>query len=278
MLGLGGERLTRVPTDDQGRMRSDRLAEVLGSREGPCIVCAQVGNVNTGAADDLVEIAAIAERRAAWLHVDGAFGLWAAASKSHKHLVAGIENVDSIATDAHKWLNVPYDCGIVFTAHPEAHERSLLVPAHYLQATAGERDPRAFTPDESRRARGVAVYAALRTLGRRGVSDLVERCCGHARRMAELLRRHPQAQILNDVVLNQVLVKFTPRKGDDRDAAAFTDLVIKGVQDDGTCWFGSTQWHGQRAARISICNWSTTVSDIDRSAAAILRVIAETEI
>lgn len=277
MLGLGGERLTRVPTDDQGRMRPDRLADVLRNGKGPCIVCAQIGNVNTGASDDLVEIAAIAHRRGAWLHVDGAFGLWAAASGSLKHLVSGIENADSIATDAHKWLNVPYDSGIVFTAHPEDHERSLLVPAHYLQATAGERDPRAFTPDESRRARGVPVYAALKTLGRQGVRDLVERCCSHARRMAELLRHHAQVRVLNEVVLNQVLVQFVPRTGDDRDEGAFTDLIIRSAQDEGTCWFGPTQWHDQRAARISICNWRTTAEDIDRSADAILRVVEQSD-
>lgn len=161
MLGFGGERLRRVETDGQGRMRADRLEEALQGGSGPCIVCAQVGNVNTGSADPLAAIVPIARRRGAWLHVDGAFGLWAAASPGLRHLVAGIQEVDSIATDGHKWLNVPYDSGIVFTAHPEAHERALTMPAHYIQRTPGERDPRAFTPDESRRARGVPVY--LRT-------------------------------------------------------------------------------------------------------------------
>jgi len=273
MLGLGDERLRRIETDGQGRMRPDRLARALEEGRGPCIVCAQIGNVNTGAADSLMDIAPIVRRRGGWLHVDGAFGLWAAASPSLRHLVAGIELADSIATDAHKWLNVPYDSGIVFTAHPESHQRALLVPAHYIHTTAGERDPRAFTPDESRRARGVAVYAVLRTLGRKGVRELVERFCSHARQLAEALQRHPQVRILNEVVLNQVLVKFVPLKGDARDEAAFTEQVVAGVDAEGTCWVGSTKWHDQRAARVSICNWSTTAHDIDRSAAAILGLI-----
>ena len=273
MLGLGGERVRRVETDDQGRMRTDRLTELLRDSVGPCIVCAQVGNVNTGAADPIAQIAVLARRRGAWLHVDGAFGLWAAASPSLRHLVAGVERADSIATDGHKWLNVPYDSGIVLTAHPESHQRALMVPAHYIQMTAGERDPRAFTPDESRRARGVAVYAALRTLGKRGLRELVERCCSHARRIGAALQRHKQLRVLNDIVLNQVLVQFVPLPGDPREASAFTQDVVAGIQSDGTCWLGSTQWQGQRAARISICNWSTTEQDIDRSAAAILGVV-----
>jgi len=273
MLGLGSERLRRVETDEQGRMRADRLAQALRTTTAPCIVCAQLGNVNTGAADPVADIAALSRQRGAWLHVDGAFGVWAAATESLRHFAAGVELADSIATDGHKWLNVPYDSGLVFTAHPEAHQRALLVPAHYIQLTPGERDPRAFTPDESRRARGVPLYAALRALGRRGVRDLVERCCACARRMAETLRRHPQVRVLNDVVLNQVLVQFLPASGDERDAGAFTDALVSGVQAEGTCWLGATQWHGRRAVRISICNWSTTEQDIDRSAQAIVSVV-----
>lgn len=273
MVGLGDGRVGRIETDGQGRMRPDRLAQALEKATGPCIVCTQVGNVNTGAADPLSEIAPVVRSRGAWLHVDGAFGMWAAASASLRHLVAGVEQADSVATDAHKWLNVPYDSGIVFTAHPESHQRALVVPAHYIQATEGERDPRTFTPDESRRARGIAVYAALRALGRRGVEELVERCCSHARRMADALRPHPQVRILNDVALNQVLVQFVPLNDDARDEAAFTEAVVAGIQADGTCWLGATLWHARRAARISICNWSTTERDIDRSAAAILSVV-----
>jgi glutamate/tyrosine decarboxylase-like PLP-dependent enzyme len=273
MVGFGDGRVGRIETDGQGRMRLDLLAQELEKSNGPCIVCAQVGNVNTGAADPLSEIAPIVRRREAWLHVDGAFGMWAAASASLRHLVAGIEQADSVATDAHKWLNVPYDSGIVFTAHPESHRRAFVVPAHYIQATEGERDPRTFTPDESRRARGIAVYAALRSLGRRGVQELVERCCSHARRMADALRGHAQVRVLNDVALNQVLVQFVSMDGDARDEATFTEQVVAGIQAEGTCWLGATLWHGQRAARISICNWSTTAHDVDRSAAAILAVI-----
>ena len=273
MLGLGSERLLRVSTDAHGRMRTDHLAEVLQQGTGPCIVCAQIGNVNTGAADPLTEIASLTRHRKAWLHVDAAFGLWAAVSPARRHLVAGVELADSIATDGHKWLNVPYDSGIVFTAHPESHRDALTVPAHYIQMTAGERDPRAFTPDESRRARGVPVYAALRTLGRHGVRELVERCCRHATRIADNLARHPQVRVLNDVVLNQALVQFVPPAGDARAEDVFTQEVVAGVQADGTCWLGATSWQGRRAARLSICNWSTTDEDIDRSAAAILGVV-----
>jgi glutamate/tyrosine decarboxylase-like PLP-dependent enzyme len=273
MLGLGSERLRRTETDGQGRMRIDRLADLLRGTAGPCIVCTQVGNVNTGAADPLANIARLARERGAWLHVDAAFGLWAAVSESLRHLTEGIDQADSIATDGHKWLNVPYDSGIVFTAHPESHQRALMMPAHYIQMTAGERDPRAFTPDESRRARGVTVYAALRTLGRQGVRELIERCCACARRMAETLRQHTQVRVLNEIVLNQVLVQFVPLAGDPRDEGVFTEKVVAGVQSEGTCWLGATLWQGRRAARISICNWSTTEHDIDRSAAAILGVI-----
>ena len=273
MLGLGGERLRRVETDGQGRMRIDRLAEALRGAAGPCIVCAQVGNVNTGAADPLATIALLARERGAWLHIDGAFGLWAAVSTSLRHLVEGIELADSIATDGHKWLNVPYDSGIVFTAHPDCHQRALMLPVHYIQMTPGERDPRDFTPDESRRARGVPIYAALRSLGHNGVRELIERCCACARRMADTLRQNSQVRVLNEVVLNHVLVQFVPLAGDPRDEDEFTEKVVPGIQNEGTCWLGSTQWRGRRAARISICNWATTEQDIDRSAAAILVVI-----
>ena len=273
MLGLGDGRVRRVETDDQGRLRADRLAQALQLGSAPRIVCAQLGNVNTGASDPLNEIVALTRASRAWLHVDGAFGLWAAASQSLKHLTSGIAEVDSIATDAHKWLNVPYDCGIVLTAHPEAHSQALTVAAHYIQMSEGERNPRAFTPDESRRARSVPVYATLRALGRGGVADMVERCCLNARRMAAALERHPQVRILNQVVLNQVLVQFLPRQDDPRDASAFTDYVVNCVQKEGTCWLGATEWHGRRAARISISHWATNIDDIDRSAGAILGVL-----
>jgi glutamate/tyrosine decarboxylase-like PLP-dependent enzyme len=236
-----------------------------------------MGNVNTGAFDPIGEIAQVTRARGAWLHVDGAFGLWAATSPSRRHLAAGIEQADSLATDGHKWLNVPYDCGIVLTAHPETHQRALLMPAHYIQATPGERDPRAFTPDESRRARALPLYAAIRALGRSGISELVDRCCRLATQMAAALAVHPSIRILNDVVLNQVLVQFRPPGGDDPVAAALTQAVIVRVQEEGTCWAGGTKWHGQPAMRISISNWSTTSADIERSAAAILAALDRAE-
>jgi glutamate/tyrosine decarboxylase-like PLP-dependent enzyme len=273
MLGLGTERVQRVDTDTQGRMRPDRLDAILRRTSGPCLVCAQIGNVNTGAADPVGEIARLTREREGWLHVDGAFGLWSATSESRRHLAAGIEHADSLATDGHKWLNVPYDCGIVLTAHPESHQGALMVPAHYIQTTAGERDPRAFTPDESRRARALPMYAALRVLGREGVADIVERCCSLATRMATRLAQHASIRILNDVVLNQVLVQFRPPGGTDGAAAKLTQAVIARVQEEGTCWAGGTTWHGQVAMRVSVSNWSTTAEDIDRSAAAILAVL-----
>ena len=274
MLGFGAERLRRVETDGQGRMRADRLRELLRDDAGPCLVCAQIGNVNTGAVDPIAEIASLARERRAWLHIDAAFGLWAAAAPSHRHLVSGIDQADSIATDGHKWLNVPYDSGIVLTAHPDAHQQALLMPAHYIQMTASERDPRAFVPDESRRARALPMYAALRALGRDGVAELVGRCCMLATRMATRLGTHECVHILNDVVLNQVLVQFRSPGSDDAAAAALTQQVIARVQQDGSCWAGGTKWRGQTAMRISVSNWSTTEEDIDRSAAAMLVALA----
>jgi glutamate/tyrosine decarboxylase-like PLP-dependent enzyme len=230
------------------------------------VVCAQAGNVNTGAFYPIQAIAAEAAERSAWLHVDGAFGLWAAASPSLRHLVAGIERADSIATDAHKWLNVPYDCGIVLCAHPETHRAAMTLAADYIQETARERDPHEYTPEESRRARAVPVYAALRALGSDGLAELVERCCSLARRMAERLAAHPAVEILNDVALNQALVRVA-------DADDLTRAVIAQVQSDGVCWLGGTAWHGVAAVRISVCNWSTTAEDIDRSVEAILAAV-----
>jgi glutamate/tyrosine decarboxylase-like PLP-dependent enzyme len=274
MLGLGAERVRTVETDGQGRMRADDLGRALDDRDGPCIVCAQAGNVNTGAFDPLGPIARLARQHQAWLHVDGAFGLWAVASPTLSHLVEGIAEADSIATDAHKWLNVPYDSGIVLTAHADSHRRAVTIPAHYIQETRSERDPHEFTPEESRRARAVPIYAALAALGTTGLRALVERCCRHARRMAAALGAHAQVKVLNDVVLNQVLVQFVPLSGDGSAADDFTQEVVNRVQQEGTCWLGSTLWHGQRAMRISISNWSTTEKDIDRSAAAILAAVA----
>ena len=264
LLGLGANRLRRIPTDDQGRMRAEALAAALAELRGPTIVCAQAGNVNTGAFDPLPEISQQARACGAWLHVDGAFGLWAAASPERAALVRGIENADSIATDAHKWLNSPYDCGIVFCAHEAAHRSAMSLAAAYIVATGSERDPHEFVPEESRRARAIPVYAALRSLGREGFAELVERNCRQARRFADALEA-AGCQVLNDVVLNQVLVSFgAPDK---------TRRVIAAIQQDGTCWCGGTVWKGHTAMRISVSNWSTTDSDIELSIAAILRCL-----
>ncbi|MGH2816181.1 MAG: pyridoxal phosphate-dependent decarboxylase family protein, partial [Actinomycetota bacterium] len=209
----------------------------------------------------------------AWVHLDGAFGLWAAASPALRHLVAGLDGADSVATDAHKWLNVPYDSGIAFVAHPGAHLAAFAKVASYLTpGQADERDPDAFVPEASRRARGFPVWAALRSLGRSGVAELVERCCGHARRFADALAATDGVEVLNEVVLNQVLVRF-PDPGGDSDAR--TREVIRRVQAGGTLWLGGTTWHGMAAMRISVSSWSTTTDDVDRSVAAILQATRE---
>ncbi len=264
MLGFGTSSMIAVPSDEQGRMIASELARVVEHLSGPTIICAQAGNVNTGAIDPLREIAAIAREREAWMHVDGAFGLWATACESRRALIDGVELADSWATDAHKWLNVPYDCGVAITRNPAAHRSAMTVTAEYLEQTAGaERDPFEWAPEFSRRARGVTVYAALRTLGRKGVDDLIGRLCARARQFAEILSRNPRVKILNDVELNQVLVRF-----DDDDTA--TREVITRVQREGTCWLAGTTWHGMAAMRISVSNWATSEEDVSRSANAIL--------
>jgi glutamate/tyrosine decarboxylase-like PLP-dependent enzyme len=268
-LGLGAANLQLVSADGQGRMRPDALRSTLTEASGPTIVCAQAGNVNTGAVDPLREICEAAHEVDAWVHVDGAFGVWAAATPSLRHLIEGIERADSWATDAHKWLNVPYDSGLVFCAHPAVHRAAMGSHASYLVHSEGrERDELDWNPEASRRARAFPVYAAIRSLGRSGVADLVDRCCAHARRFAEALAQEPTVEVLNEVVLNQVLVRFHDASGD-HDAR--TRAVVKAVQEDGTCWLGGTTWQGKTAMRISVSNWSTTTEDVDRSVAAILR-------
>jgi glutamate/tyrosine decarboxylase-like PLP-dependent enzyme len=261
LLGLGRDRVIRVPVDDQGRMRADALPNI----SGPAILCAQVGNVNTGACDPMLEIGRWADGNGAWVHVDGAFGLWAAASPTLAHLVEGVQRADSWATDAHKWLNVPYDCGVALVRDAEALRAAMAVTAEYLPTHTPERNPSDYTPELSRRARGVEIWAAIRSLGREGIAELVERCCRHARRFASSLARAGYP-VLNEVVLNQVLVAF----GD----GATTERVIAGIQADGTCWCGRTEWQGRTAMRISVSNWSTTDEDVDRSVEAIVRIAA----
>jgi glutamate/tyrosine decarboxylase-like PLP-dependent enzyme len=267
-LGFGTGRTHLVPADDQGRMRADAFRETLARCDGPTIVCAQAGNVNTGALDPVDEICEASHAKDAWVHVDGAFGLWAAASPSLRPLTAGVELADSWATDAHKWLNVPYDCGLAICAHPAAHRGALATTASYLPRAEGARDGGDWAPEVSRRARGFTVWAALRSLGRSGVADLVDRCCAHARRFAERLGAEPGVELLNEVVLNQTLVRFLD-PGGDHDKR--TRAVVGRVQRDGTAWLGSTSWHGMAAMRISVSGWPTTTDDVDRTVDAILR-------
>jgi glutamate/tyrosine decarboxylase-like PLP-dependent enzyme len=262
LLGLGRTRVVRVPVDGQGRMR----AEALPAISGPTIICAQAGNVNTGAFDPFPEICKHAHSAGAWAHVDGAFGLWASSCPSRSYLTRGIEEFDSLATDAHKWLNVPYDSGLAFVRDAEALRAAMAVTAEYLPPTTEHRKPCDYTPESSRRARGVEIWAALRSLGRSGLSDLIERTCSYAKRFADGLRTAGY-EVLNDVVLNQVLVSF----GD----AETTRKVISELQEDGTCWCGGTVWQGHTAMRISVSSWATTEADVDRSLAAMLRIASK---
>jgi glutamate/tyrosine decarboxylase-like PLP-dependent enzyme len=263
MLGLGRRRLLRVPVDDQGRIRIEAFPRL----SGPAIVCTQAGNVNTGSFDPIGEICAIAHQNDSWVHVDGAFGLWAAASPRLAHLAAGAGEADSWATDAHKWLNAPYDSGLAFVRDARYLNRAMSLSAAYIPLGAG-RDPGQFTPELSRRARGIEIWAALRSLGRSGLADLVERTCSHARCFAEGLRS-AGCDVLNEVVLNQVLVSFG--------SAEVTLRVIDRIQREGTCWCGGTTWQGHTAMRISVSSWLTTAEDVERSVTAILRAKGEVE-
>ncbi len=258
LLGLGRGRTVVIQTDEQGRMRPDAIPDV----DGAVIICAQVGNVNTGSFDPIEAICSRAAELDAWVHVDGAFGLWAAASPSHRHLLRGIGGAQSWSTDAHKWLNVPYDSGMAFVSDVDALTEAMAMHADYLAVGEG-RQPKHYIPELSRRARGVDIWAALRSLGRSGLAALVDTCCRHATRFADGLR-DAGYEVLNDVVLNQVLVSFG-----DADA---TRRVIAGIQEDGTCWCGGTVWHGRTAMRISVTSWRTSDEDVERSLEAMLRI------
>jgi glutamate/tyrosine decarboxylase-like PLP-dependent enzyme len=261
MLGLGRERVIRVPADNQGRMRADLLPEL----HSPTIVCVQAGNVNTGSFDPAAEVCSRAHAEGAWVHVDGAFGLWAAASPGYAHLAAGFHDADSWATDAHKWLNVPYDSGLAFVREADALRATMSIAAAYLPQSE-HREPSQFVPELSRRARGVEIWAALKSLGKSGLGDVIDRCCRCARRFAEGLS-NAGFEILNEVVLNQVLVSFGSPEA--------TQNVIKALQEDGTCWCGGTVWQGRHAMRISVSSWATTESDVDRSLVAMLRTASD---
>jgi len=263
MLGLGRERVVRVPVDGQGRLIAARLPAI----DGPSIVCLQAGNVNTGAFDPIGEVAARLHGTGAWIHVDGAFGLWAAASSQKRALISGLDLADSLATDAHKWLNVPYDSGLVFVRDARALYAAMSANAAYFPE-GQTRDPQRFVPEGSRRARAIEVWAALRSLGRRGLAEMIERNCRHAERFANELRKAGY-QVLNDVVLNQVLVSFG--------APEVTRRVIAAIQQDGTCWCGGTSWQGTLAMRISVSSWATSDADVEQSIAAIVRCARATQ-
>ncbi len=263
-LGLGTACLDPVAVDGRGAMRPEGLAERLRAAGGPTIVCAQAGNVNTGAVDPLEEICDAARGVGAWVHVDGAFGLWASASPRHRHLLRGGARADSWATDAHKWLNVPYDCGVAIVADRDAHRAAMAVQASYLQQGEPVREPTDWNPELSRRARAVPVYAALRSLGRSGVAELVDRLCACAERFAGLLDERSGIEVLAQG-LNQVLVRPID--------AGLTDRLVSAIQREGTCWTSATTWRGVRCMRISVCNWRTTDADVERSVEAIARAL-----
>ena len=276
LLGLGADAVEPVASDQEGRMRMDALDEALRASGGPTIVIAQVGEVNTGAIDPVDEICDRARAAGAWVHVDGAFGLWAGASPALRPLVAGVERADSWATDFHKWLNVPYDSGFAACAHPERHRAAMGTHADYLVHAApdGPRDQMDWNPEFSRRARGFAVYAALRSLGRRGVADLVDRCCAHARRFADRLGALDGVEVVNEVVLDQVLVAFPGAEAQAGDGRA-TQRIIEAVQRSGECWMSGTTWQGRPAMRISVVNWQTSTDDVDRAVRTIEAAVAE---
>ena len=270
LLGLGDSNAIRVKADDAGRMDPDALAAELDRGDGPAIVCAQAGEVNTGCFDPFPALTEICRGYDAWLHVDGAVGLWAAASREFEALTEGLERADSWSTDAHKWLNVPYDCGFIAVADPDHLRGAMGISAPYLTAAPDARDSYQYVPESSRRARGFPLYAALRSLGRKGVADLVERTSALARLMASELEGDPALEVVNEVVINQALVGVV---GDE--SGELTADAVERIQQDGTCWLAATRWRGRSAIRISVCNWRTGEDDIRRSAAAIRQAVLE---
>ena len=266
-LGLGLQQVTYLPTDEQGLLRADALEKALrADPESPAIVLLQAGDINIGAYDAFEILIPIAKRYGAWVHVDGAFGLWAAASPRFRHLVKGVEAADSWATDGHKWLNVPYDCGYAFVADRDAQQASMSYRAPYVTYTANARDQNDWNPEWSRRARGFATYAALRQLGRQGVAELVDRCCRHAHSLVTRIGSLPGAEVLWEPVINQGLVGFVDERR--------TDEVIAAIVATGEAFFGGTTWRGRRAMRVSVCNWQTSDQDVDRAVKAAARVLA----
>jgi glutamate/tyrosine decarboxylase-like PLP-dependent enzyme len=276
MAGLGADRAISIESDGNGAMRADRLQAALRTLSGPTLVCAQAGNVNTGAIDPFAEIAPACREHGAWLHVDGAFGLWARVSPELSHRIRGVELADSWATDAHKMLNTPYDAGFGIVRDEAAHTAAMGISASYLSQQAGARDPSHYVPELSRRGRATPVYATLRALGREGVREMIERCCALTRRMRERLTAHPGVTCLNEIVFNQAIFRFEPRRrGDAVSGDALTAEVVRRTFESGECWVQTSQWRGKTVMRFSVAGRATTEADIDRSAAAVLKAYEE---
>jgi glutamate/tyrosine decarboxylase-like PLP-dependent enzyme len=276
LLGLGLDHVVRLPTDQSGRLSAAVLQGALADGEGPAIVLLMAGDLHLGAYDSFETLIPIARRHDAWVHVDGAFGLWAAASPRLRHLASGVGQADSWATDGHKWLNVPYDCGYAFVADPGAHRAAMSHRESYLAQTLEARDQMDYNPEWSRRARGFATYAALRQLGRNGVAVLVDRCCDHAHALVMRIGGLPGAEVVWEPVINQGLVRFLdPKPGaPEEDHDRRTDAVIARMLDSGEAFFGGSTWRGRRVMRVSVCNWQTSEADVDRSVAAAARALA----
>ncbi|HEY3376762.1 MAG TPA: aminotransferase class V-fold PLP-dependent enzyme [Armatimonadota bacterium] len=273
MMGLGTRNIRTVTADDEGRMRTDAFRQALAECSGPTIVCLQAGNVNTGSFDPFAELIPIAREKGAWAHVDGAFGLWAAASPRDRWLTAGVESADSWSTDAHKWLNVPYDSGMVIIRDANAHRALKTARCAYAGTeSAVDRDGSQWVPENSRRARAFVLYAALRAFGRQGVAEIVEHCCDMARAFADRLASLPGAQVLNQVALNQVLCRFDPPVN--ADPSIFHTSVARRLQREGACWIGATQWRGQTALRISVSNGATSLADVETAVGCVERAVA----
>jgi glutamate/tyrosine decarboxylase-like PLP-dependent enzyme len=270
LLGLGSNAVSLLPANDGGQLDPAALREALQASDAPAIVCLQAGDLNTGAFDAFDTICTLAHKAGAWVHVDGAFGLWAATSERHRHHLRGVERADSWATDGHKWLNLPFDNGFVFVADPRAHRAVFTQETSYSVATDGVREQKDWNPEWSRRARGFTTYAALRSLGKSGIGDMVARCCDLAAALVEGLGRLPGVEVLAKPAINQGLVRFLAADGA-HDAR--TDAVIAAIQASGEAWFGGTTWRGQRAMRISVCNWRTTPDDVARAVAAVSEIL-----
>jgi glutamate/tyrosine decarboxylase-like PLP-dependent enzyme len=278
LLGLGTSHMFSLPTDDIGRVHPERLNEELDrDSHSPTIVVLQAGDINSGACDRFDILVPIAKRHGAWVHVDGAFGLWAAASPPYRHLVRGFEEADSWATDGHKWLNVPFDCGYAFVAHPEAHRAAMSHRASYISPNEDARDQIDWNPEWSRRARGFPTYAALRQLGRDGISNLIERCCAHAHSLVMRIGQLPGAEVLCEPILNQGLVRFLDPKqeANESDHATRTEAVIAAIAAGGEAFFAASDWNGHRVMRVSVCNWQTSETDVSRAVQSVAQVLTD---